>query len=313
MDSSPRNRESGSLRTPDRRTPVEPLSPLDLGAWLRLQNVTRETQIATVKRDLRCRGGLPLEPASIHSQNARTAIDCASDRSPAQGLDSRPNSPADAGTASLTSPASHDERLARAAAYLAKIPPAVAGERGHDRTFHAACILVQGFDLTIDEARPLLHQWNPAASLPGRRPSSSTNCTTLFEPPTHAPGDISGTAIPASPASSCAAITPMAGPPVAPRHPLRIWENPPPPLPPHDRSAPTARKPTLTGLPNRFLMSVFVLQGGIGLRYWRDEFHSWDGTAYHAFPDGEIRATANALDCRGIRAVISTGLAGTGV
>ena len=59
-----------------------------------------------------------------------------------------------------TSPSRHDERLARPAAYLAKIPPAVAGQRGHDRTFHAACVLVQGFDLTIDEARPLFHHWN---------------------------------------------------------------------------------------------------------------------------------------------------------
>ncbi len=48
----------------------------------------------------------------------------------------------------------------RARAYLAKIPPAVAGQRGHDRTFHAACVLIQGFDLTVDEARPLLHEWN---------------------------------------------------------------------------------------------------------------------------------------------------------
>src|ERR1700678_3789823 len=60
----------------------------------------------------------------------------------------------------------HDERAARPAAYLAKIPPAVAGERGHDRTFHAACVLVQGFDLTIDEARPLFHQWNLGCTPP---------------------------------------------------------------------------------------------------------------------------------------------------
>src|SRR5260370_39074656 len=63
-------------------------------------------------------------------------------------------------------PTSRDERLARAAAYLTKIPPAVSGERGHDRTFHAACVLVQGFDLTIDDARPLLHKWSLACVPP---------------------------------------------------------------------------------------------------------------------------------------------------
>ena len=43
-------------------------------------------------------------------------------------------------------------------------------------------------------------------------------------------------------------------------------------------------------LAQMFLMSGFAFPGGIGLRYWRDEFHSWDGTAYHPVPGGEIRA-----------------------
>ena len=46
------------------------------------------------------------------------------------------------------------------AAYLAKIPAAISGQRGHDRTFHAACVLVKGFGLTVDEARPFLAEWN---------------------------------------------------------------------------------------------------------------------------------------------------------
>jgi putative DNA primase/helicase len=37
-------------------------------------------------------------------------------------------------------------------------------------------------------------------------------------------------------------------------------------------------------------MSEFASAGGIGLRYWRDEYYAWDGTAYHRVPDGEIRA-----------------------
>ena len=56
-------------------------------------------------------------------------------------------------------------------------------------------------------------------------------------------------------------------------------------LPPHlckQAPVPMARRPTPTALPQQFLMSEFAFAGGIGLRYWRDEFHSWDGTAYHA-------------------------------
>jgi putative DNA primase/helicase len=39
-----------------------------------------------------------------------------------------------------------------------------------------------------------------------------------------------------------------------------------------------------------FLISEFAFPGGLGLRYWRDEFHAWDGAAYHPLPAGEIRA-----------------------
>lgn len=47
----------------------------------------------------------------------------------------------------------------RAAAYLAKLPPAVAGNGGHTATFAAACRLVE-FGLSFDGALPLLADWN---------------------------------------------------------------------------------------------------------------------------------------------------------
>ena len=50
--------------------------------------------------------------------------------------------------------------------YLDKIPGAVSGERGHDATFRVACILVKGFDLTVDQARPLLAEWNARCQPP---------------------------------------------------------------------------------------------------------------------------------------------------
>jgi KaiC/GvpD/RAD55 family RecA-like ATPase len=48
----------------------------------------------------------------------------------------------------------------RAIKYLAKMPPAVSGQGGHNRCFHAACILVLGFGLSIDEAFAAIQEWN---------------------------------------------------------------------------------------------------------------------------------------------------------
>jgi len=47
----------------------------------------------------------------------------------------------------------------RARAYLAKLPPAIAGQRGHAATFAAACRLVE-FGLLFGDALTLLLEWN---------------------------------------------------------------------------------------------------------------------------------------------------------
>ena len=52
--------------------------------------------------------------------------------------------------------------LKRAAAYLDKLPPAIAGQSGHASTFDAALKILSGFDLTPDEALDLmLERFNP--------------------------------------------------------------------------------------------------------------------------------------------------------
>ncbi len=66
-------------------------------------------------------------------------------------------------TASKAAPLDVTERAAR---YLAKIPPAISGQGGHDATFHAACCLVLGFALTPDQAFPLLAEWNVGCQPP---------------------------------------------------------------------------------------------------------------------------------------------------
>jgi len=49
--------------------------------------------------------------------------------------------------------------IERARAYLAKLPPAIAGAGGHAATFAAACRLVE-FGLSFEQAAPLLAEWN---------------------------------------------------------------------------------------------------------------------------------------------------------
>lgn len=50
--------------------------------------------------------------------------------------------------------------LARASAYLDKVPPAVSGQGGHDQTITAALVLVRGFAIPPADAWPIFQQWN---------------------------------------------------------------------------------------------------------------------------------------------------------
>lgn len=52
------------------------------------------------------------------------------------------------------------DAVRRARAYLAKVGPAVSGQRGHDTCFRAACVLAVKFRLTYTQAWPLLVEWN---------------------------------------------------------------------------------------------------------------------------------------------------------
>jgi RecA-family ATPase len=52
------------------------------------------------------------------------------------------------------------DTLDRARQYLAKLPPAVAGQNGHSQTFRVACVLVQGFALSTADARGLMQEYS---------------------------------------------------------------------------------------------------------------------------------------------------------
>lgn len=66
-------------------------------------------------------------------------------------------------------PASHPNRpeaSERARLYAQTYPPAISGSDGHGVTYRLACVLVTGFGLGIDGARPILYQWNQGCQPP---------------------------------------------------------------------------------------------------------------------------------------------------
>ena len=77
-----------------------------------------------------------------------------------------PMTPATAKTDAPLKPAKESRAAAspplinRARAYLAKFPPAVAGQNGHDQILNAACRLIDDFGLSQDESLPLLREYN---------------------------------------------------------------------------------------------------------------------------------------------------------
>jgi len=57
----------------------------------------------------------------------------------------------------MNEPISLRERIER---YVAACPPAISGQNGHDQTFTVACALVQGFDLSPEDAYSFLARYN---------------------------------------------------------------------------------------------------------------------------------------------------------
>jgi putative DNA primase/helicase len=65
-------------------------------------------------------------------------------------------------------PTGHDRArvIERARKYVAKMDPAISGQRGHDRTYHVACTLILDFGLNVNEAFPVIAEWNAACQPP---------------------------------------------------------------------------------------------------------------------------------------------------
>jgi hypothetical protein len=54
----------------------------------------------------------------------------------------------------------------RARKYVSRMPVAVSGQRGHDKTFHVACVLLHGFALSVEDAATVLYEYSSRCSPP---------------------------------------------------------------------------------------------------------------------------------------------------
>lgn len=184
-------------------------------------------------------------------------------------------------------PPDRDRRVERAAKYLSRVPAAVSGQGGHNKTFHAACILIKGFALSLDEARPLLREWNERCTPPWSEAELEHKLQSALAAADKRPrGYLIGEARMARQPARPAAPSPVA----------KSETSPPPAPPPHesDRTVAEVCPEGMEGNPHRlarrFLGERFSAAGETTLRFWRGELHSWDGSAYKPVPMNEVRA-----------------------
>jgi putative DNA primase/helicase len=159
-----------------------------------------------------------------------------------------------------------NERLERARNYLMKVSPAVSGEKGHNRTFKAACILTVRFGLSEEEALPILQEWNETCQPPWPekdlrkklRDAASRAAQGNGALPTVGRNEVIGT--------DGAALDAVAFPEAreAPDDPHRLAQV--------------------------FLQGGVRQEGQITIRCWNGDWYQWDGQAYRLVSEGEVRA-----------------------
>ena len=131
-------------------------------------DVTNRVRLLAKPIDIRTDGGLAMIPPSATDEGLylwlSEGLPAISDLPIANvdwiGLRPRPQ------VRVLTQIDSDDVMIRRARGYLSCVEGAISGQRGHDRTMRAACILVQKFGLSIPQAWPLFLEWNEQCEPP---------------------------------------------------------------------------------------------------------------------------------------------------
>jgi P4 family phage/plasmid primase-like protien len=182
------------------------------------------------------------EPAEVSPEELVKGVTCLA-QAVKRELREKKRQPAKESRAVKAPATDRQQLIERARAYLEKLPPAVSGQGGHDRTFNAATILRCGFGLSYDEAGPLIQEWNKTceppwsdAELDHKLKDAGTKPVTLHLLSADRNG-ATGKKIPAR------KLDPM----------------------------PEARK---------FLSQCYTAQGLCTLKFHRGSFHSWDGRRY---------------------------------
>ena len=67
------------------------------------------------------------------------------------------------------------EYRARAYVFAPGFPDSIAGQNGHGRLYHVACVLVDGFGLTRQQAMPIFQDWNDQKAIPPESEKQSTS------------------------------------------------------------------------------------------------------------------------------------------
>lgn len=188
--------------------------------------------------------------------------------------------------------------ISRARAYLAHVPPAVAGQHGHNATFRAAMVLVEGFLLDASTALPLLQDWNStcqppwadhelAHKLADAEKKRGPNAGYLLNSNHSHPGEIDF--------SNTVLDPELFGEPPAEDDGFG-----PSPAPPAQQ--PGGLSPRLAEdekdpdrLARVFLQAHFTDQqtSARTLIFWRQEWFAWDGAAYHVIDAQSIEAAIN--------------------
>ncbi|MGH8018770.1 MAG: hypothetical protein ACREIA_10835, partial [Opitutaceae bacterium] len=84
--------------------------------------------------------------------------------------------------------------LERARRYIARMPPAITGQHGHDQTFAVACALIQGFNLPREAAASLFSEYNAHCQPPwsDRELAHKLDDAQQAEPPIEGRGYLAG-------------------------------------------------------------------------------------------------------------------------
>lgn len=156
---------------------------------------------------------------------------------------------------------SRERLIARARAYLARTPGAIAGQGGDTHTFQVACRIVRGFQLDEGDARMLLGEWNAKCVPPWSDRELDTKIHSALK---------NG------------------------REPFGARAAEPPPERPHDSSPPpeTPRKAfPLTDTGNAEAFSAWF---GDQVRYdfTRRKFYVWRGHRFELDADGDVERLA---------------------